>query len=381
MTRFALLDSSDLRFGGGYESVLLDLSTAATARGHTVDVITPDPMTTHLMALATNLTLHPRPASASSVTSRLGGGREWRLRPWQLPACVSQADVLYCKNEPQELAFAVLSRPRDVPLVVGMHSHVGATTRLTSKLRTRLYVSKAYGRLLAQADRVHLLQESQREFVCGHHGYPANQTFVVPNGVDLARFTRPRTPPGSRFRLLFVGHLTRQKGLDLLLDALTVLERQGVQDLSLTVAGRGQLQDMIDKFAGGTAIDARGYVMDVGSLMADADLMVLPSRWEASALVPLEAAVAGLAVVVSDIDGFARARELGVPSFQSGDVAALASAIVALRHEWSTQPETWAARVRARAETARERCSTTTTAAALVAELQAAAAQRAVGSA
>jgi glycosyltransferase involved in cell wall biosynthesis len=61
-----------------------------------------------------------------------------------------------------------------------------------------------------------------------------------------------------------------------------------------------------------------------------ADVVVLPSRWEGMALVPLEAAACGRSVVVTDVAGAREAvpDEAGSAIVPPGDATALATALV-----------------------------------------------------
>ena len=125
--------------------------------------------------------------------------------------------------------------------------------------------------------------------------------------------SRPRDrEPGRPVELLYFGVIRPHKGLDDLVDAFTLLRRQGVP-ARLTVAGevwQGYDAPLERLESGPFAADVRirrGYVPDsaVPGLFRDADLMVAPYR-QASASGPLAIAIArGLPVVVSDVPALA----------------------------------------------------------------------------
>lgn len=150
---------------------------------------------------------------------------------------------------------------------------------------------------------------------------PASRLIVIPNGIEASRFDRaiaiPRhllEVPNDAALLLFVGRLTGQKGVDVLLQAFRILLKSK-PGAFLLVVGTGseaeRLQGLIppaDPAFG--RIRWLGARDDVPSILKTADLLVLPSRWEGMPNVVLEAMAASRAVVATDVEG---SRELVVP--------------------------------------------------------------------
>ena len=138
----------------------------------------------------------------------------------------------------------------------------------------------------------------------------AGQTPIVmiPNGVDTERFAPIEAASGQGpVRLLFVGRVVRQKGLDVLLDALALLPQTAC--FELTIAGDGPLRaEMVDRAARlGLAGQVRfaGWVgrEDMPDLLGHADAFVFPSRDEGMPNAVLEAMAAGLPVAATRIAG------------------------------------------------------------------------------
>lgn len=127
---------------------------------------------------------------------------------------------------------------------------------------------------------------------------------VIPNGVDLSRFTPPPAPAvAARCSplVMCVGRLCRQKGQDVLLKAWPEV-LAAVPDARLILVGDGPLRTQWEQ-AAPAQVDFAGSVTDVLPWLRRADLVVLPSRWEGMALAPLEAMATGRPVVVTDVDG------------------------------------------------------------------------------
>ncbi|SFO77072.1 Glycosyltransferase involved in cell wall bisynthesis [Geodermatophilus dictyosporus] len=158
---------------------------------------------------------------------------------------------------------------------------------------------------------------------------------VVPNGVDTDRYA-PRERVGARARLgvadaplaVCVGRLSEQKGQDVLLAAWPAV-RRSVPDARLALVGEGPWRERLSAAAGEGVLVA-GNSSDPRDWYAAADVIVVPSRWEGMALVPLEAGASGRSVVISDVAG---AREAVVPGTGAvvpvEDPAALAEAVAA----------------------------------------------------
>jgi glycosyltransferase involved in cell wall biosynthesis len=139
----------------------------------------------------------------------------------------------------------------------------------------------------------------------------------IPNGVDLEPFAcqaaRPRTldpaikPEGY---VLFLGRLRRQKGVDVLLEALHQLPASG--DAQLVVAGDGEFRPNLENLCHRLGLDKRvrflGQVVgqDKVYLLQNALATIVPSRgWEAFGLVVLESHAAGRPVIASNLPGLA----------------------------------------------------------------------------
>lgn len=111
---------------------------------------------------------------------------------------------------------------------------------------------------------------------------------VIPNGIDLARFGPHRGGDGTR--VLAIGRRVPQKGFDLLVDALP-------DGMHLDLVGEGPWR--VDH----PRVRYLGRREDVPALLAAADILAVPSRWEGFGLAAAEGLAAGVAVVASDVDG------------------------------------------------------------------------------
>lgn len=130
----------------------------------------------------------------------------------------------------------------------------------------------------------------------------------VPNGVVVPPEICSKQVDGH-VRLIFVGRLVRQKGVDVLLEALASVALLAVSHFSVDIVGDGPLRKELENQALKLGLDGKinflGKVSpeDVGQHLARADLFVLPSRFEGLPGSLLEAFAHGLPAVVTKVSG------------------------------------------------------------------------------
>lgn len=155
---------------------------------------------------------------------------------------------------------------------------------------------------------------------------------AIPNAVDTDRFRPGRHVEASHCRFLFVGRLVPAKDLSTLLEAFSDLVRTHPR-ASLRVVGGGPLEPALKQLASGLGIEAfvdfAGYRSDVESLVAEADVGVLPSLVEGLSNTLLECMAGGLPMIASRVSGSEDLVRPGVNGwlFEPGDRAALAACL------------------------------------------------------
>jgi glycosyltransferase involved in cell wall biosynthesis len=155
-------------------------------------------------------------------------------------------------------------------------------------------------KLAAWTDRVVGNSRAVADFYREQVGLPAEKLVVIPSGIGDEE-PPPVDPAGLRAELgiaaeapivLFAGRLAAQKAVDDLVKAADLLQHLR-PDLVWLIAGDGpdrdDLQDMARAFELGRRVRFLGHREDVPRLLALADLLVLPSRYEGLPNVVLEA--------------------------------------------------------------------------------------------
>jgi glycosyltransferase involved in cell wall biosynthesis len=151
---------------------------------------------------------------------------------------------------------------------------------------------------------------------------------VACNGVDIP--ARPHGPAGHRPPTIGVhARLTRQKGIDVLVEAVRAMVEQG-QELEVCIAGRGRDEAALRQAAQGLPVRFLGWTAEPRGFLAGVDVFCQPSRLEALPLALLEAMAEGLPCVATDV-GDVRVRLGGaVDLVPPEDPEALATALTAL---------------------------------------------------
>lgn len=195
-----------------------------------------------------------------------------------------------------------------------------ATGAVTAMLATH----DAAGTYRKAVDAYVALSPSARElFVRG--GLPEDRVYVKPNFL----LRDPGTGSGNGGYALFVGRLSPEKGIDVLIEGWKKL----TLDMPLKIAGDGPLADRVAHAASADhRIEVLGRVTSdaVYELMQNASLLVFPSTWyEGMPITLIEALACGTPVLAANFGAMADMVEDGVTGFHfapgsAGDLAAAA---------------------------------------------------------
>jgi len=237
---------------------------------------------------------------------------------------------------------ATIDRERCIDCMRGTWPHLfgpaepgapGGTDRETVR-----EVDRHVRRVLALPDLLIAPSEfHRREFVAW--GVPSERIRAIPHG--LPRMTVPvpvaRRAPDGRFRIGYLGTLIPSKGVHVLVEAFSRLERP---DATLELHGEwfpyhedaGYLERLRELAAGDPRITFHGRYgpAQLPAILAELDVLVVPSIWfETFSLTVREGWLARLPVVASDHGALREALAEGRRGrlFPPGDAAALASVL------------------------------------------------------
>jgi glycosyltransferase involved in cell wall biosynthesis len=152
---------------------------------------------------------------------------------------------------------------------------------------------------------------------------------AVSCGIEAADYTAREDRPAAN-RVVFVGRVTAEKQIDVLLRAMTLLDP--ALDARLTIVGGGdllkQLQLMTVELGLAERVTFAGYLSDADlrRILTDATVFAMPSVAELQSIASLEAMASGLPIVVADAMALPHLVDEGVNGylFRPGDSRDLA---------------------------------------------------------
>jgi glycosyltransferase involved in cell wall biosynthesis len=241
-------------------------------------------------------------------------------------------------------AAAALARAR--PLVVSWHNAQLPASPLAG------WLGRASEQLVARRAAISLAASS--DLAAHVHDLGGRDVRFAPVGVSVN--PAARTPAHVRTELglrsgqqlvLTVGRLHPQKALEVLVAAAA---RWPADEVVVLIAGDGPLEHQLAAQIDATGAPVRllGRRTDVADLLAAADLVVLPSRWEARSLAAQEALLAGRPLVATSVGGLPPLLGDGAEFVPPDDVDALDAAVRGLLAD-PTRRAALAARGRIRA--------------------------------
>lgn len=282
----------------------------------------------------------------AAVVHRVGLPVAWGRQLYSVPASVaawhlaSRADLVHAHlgEDLAALPIALAAAHRaGIPLVVTVHCSLRHTFAGPG---ARGWLLRTVGGHIeaAVADRAEMviaLTPRLATRITGD-GVASERVHVIGSGVTAAAFAGDPPDPFpaiGRPRIVYVGRLVPQKGVETLVEAAALMRRPAIHVL---VVGDGPRRGAIE-----TAIHRRGLADRVRitgfkphrmipAILRHADVFCLPSRYEELGSVLLEAMQAGVPIVASDVGGIPDALGPAGRLVPAGDPAALAAALDAL---------------------------------------------------
>lgn len=360
MSRLALFPSAFFPSLGGVEELSLRLAQSLQEQGHAVRVFTERwprdlPATDEVEGVAVRRFAFRVP-DANGVKPKL----TWLATHRATRSAVLRelrefgADVVHVQCVSSAVDYALpVAKKLGLPFVVTLQGELsmdaaeiyqrvgGARRRMTRALREADAITACSRQTLEEAD-VFYVERGGEPF--GERGR------VIYNGIDLKSFENVKQMERNRPYVFALGRHVRQKGFDVLIEAMAGVA--GGHDLVLAGEGpeRGRLEALAAERGLAERVEFVGR-LDAASVrrwMKGASVFVLSSRQEPFGIVNLEAMASGVPVVATRVGGVPEFVDDGVVGIlvEAEDSAGLGRAIT----ETLTSEQAAAARCRAASE-------------------------------
>jgi glycosyltransferase involved in cell wall biosynthesis len=281
---------------GGAERVMLTLCEAWAARGDTVTLFTFDDDQQDFFAVPTGVeraALNIAGVSSSIIDAARANIRRVRILRGALRSL--PFDVIVSFTDRTNVSTLLAARGLGVPIIISertdpRHHDIGA---VWSALRRIVYPSAAV--LVVQTEHIRTWAETQ-----------VSSTKVRVIGNPLREITAPVAAAGARPNTIAaVGRLVSSKGFDVLLSAFSLVKRQHPA-WRLVISGEGPqralLESQVSELGLDSSVSLSGRTSNVNSVLAEAAVFVLSSRYEGFPNALLEAMASGCACVATDCD-------------------------------------------------------------------------------
>jgi GalNAc-alpha-(1->4)-GalNAc-alpha-(1->3)-diNAcBac-PP-undecaprenol alpha-1,4-N-acetyl-D-galactosaminyltransferase len=314
--------------GGGAERVMSILANYWATHGWEVTLLTlVDRTKPAFYQLAPQI--HLKELGVEGGASNLLGAvqaRWHRIKTVRAAIVASQPDVVISFMNSVNVLVLMATWNLKIPTIVSEHIYPAFTD--VSKFG-QLMMKLAY----RYADRVTLLTHNALPFYPATRGY---RSIVMPNPVmtpppDVSTAPLLKTPS-----MIAMGRLHPQKGFDLLLTAFAQIQAK-YPDWHLTILGEGAMRQELEQLRAQlgltNCVHFPGSVQNVNAYLRQAELFVMPSRFEGFPMALCEAMACGLPVLATDcLSGPSEIIHDGLDGVLVAvdDVAALAAGLDAL---------------------------------------------------
>jgi starch synthase len=243
------------------------------------------------------------------------------LRNVLMIGSASKADIIHCHTWYTHLAGCLIKRIYGIPLVITAHSlepqRPWKLEQLGSAYRASCWVEKT---AFENADGIIAVSNALRTSINELYGISLDQICTIPNGIDVTVFKPTYNPdilasygikPDRPF-LLFVGRITRQKGIFHLLDTVKYLSKDVQVVLIATDPDTAEIGEEMSKKIKQIRSEDRHEIIWINTFVPEdhlviiyshASVFVCPSIYEPFGIINLEAMACETPIVASAVGG------------------------------------------------------------------------------
>lgn len=253
-------------------------------------------------------------------------------------------DVIHAHDWLVTYAAKTLKSSYAIPLVGTIHAtEAGRNGGIFDEVQR--YINDAEWLLTYEASEVIVNSKFMKNDLQRLFGLPYEKINVISNGININTYSgiekdydfRRKYAADNEKIILFMGRLVHEKGVQHLISAMPkILEKYN--NIKLVIAGKGGMLDELKAQTESMGLNEKVYFTgylnskEVSKMYKCADISVFPSTYEPFGIVALEAMLAGVPTVVSDIGGLDEIVNHGEDGLKSyaGNSNSLADSIISL---------------------------------------------------
>ena len=208
-------------------------------------------------------------------------------------------DIVHVHLFPADLFVAIVSLflPRNIKFIFSEHNVYNRRRSVKLYKVIDRFVYSRYCRIICVSEMVKYELDKYLPEV-------ADKSIVIKNAVEVEDFEETRD---KEYDIIFVGRLERAKGVDVLLKAIQILEKNRSVALRVAIVGDGSQVGYLRRITQDLEIRSRveflGIRQDISQLMRNSKVFVLPSRWEGLPMVILEAMANKVPIIATSVGG------------------------------------------------------------------------------
>ncbi|MEM2373361.1 MAG: GT4 family glycosyltransferase PelF [Thermoproteota archaeon] len=351
MKILVLTDYFPPHVGGGVEKVVFEISRRLVKMGVDITVLTLNTMMAKGFEILEGIKVYRfRPIILTETTKA-----QLAISPL-LPLKILEVyktekpDIIHANNRFffTTICSVILKKIVGKPLVTTLHLGPMSLDMRILNFFINVYEKTVSKWIITNSDKIIAVSNAVMKHALSL-GAPYKKIKVVPNGVDLKEFSPGEFRKAERKKIIFIGRLFPNKGIQYLVEAAPIILARH-PDVEFIIIGKGPMETELKKLIGRLNVEHAfrflGIVPSIPEIMRECDIFVRPSLTEGMPLTILEAMACGLPIIASKIPGTSEVVKDGETGIliKPGDVKQLSDAVIKL-----IEDENYAKRIRARA--------------------------------
>ncbi len=203
-----------------------------------------------------------------------------------------------------EIVFLV-SKLRGIPYIANIRIDLEPSTKMGFLLP--FYKKVFLQKVLNSSSKIIVSTKDYIDLVSKKYAISKNKIYKVPCGIDLKKFKSLSGKSHDPIRLLFVGRLSIQKNVPLLIRSYKKITEKNLRNIELHIVGDGEEKSKIinlikaEKLENNVILHGALRGKRLYKIYSNSDIFILTSRYESFGRVLIEAMASGLPIVASNI--------------------------------------------------------------------------------